>query len=175
LSDGWNKKKKKRSQGPFDFDEDLFGFMDFEDLMDDLMRNMMQEPWQKKPRVMGFSFKMGPEGKPVIEQFGNVKRGPQGMEFSESREPLIDVIYRLKEIIVTAELPGVQKEKINLKTMKDAVVIDVPSAEPKYHSKTLLKEEIDPKTAKASFKNGVLEIKFKKLKQEEQGTQIEIK
>lgn len=170
----WNKKKKK-TQSPFDFDEDFLGMSDFGDLFDDLMRDLMQlNPEERKPRVLGFSFKLGPEGKPIIESFGDVKRGPKGTEFLEAREPLINVDYRPKEVIVTAELPGVHKEKINLKTMKDTVVIDVPDAEPKYHSKIALREAIDPRTAKASFKNGVLEIRFKKLKASVDESQIKI-
>ena len=47
------------------------------------------------PFVYGYSVKIGPDGKPVIREFGNMKLGieeEQTMSLQESREPLVDVI-----------------------------------------------------------------------------------
>ena len=64
--------------------------------------------------------KTGPDGKPHISEFGNVKQGRVDGEQSvgpvvkDAREPLVDVMDAEKEIIVIAELPGVEKTDIDL-------------------------------------------------------------
>jgi len=46
------------------------------------------------PYVYGFKVTLGPDGKPIVEEFGNVKRLGNRPLLSEEREPLVDVIER---------------------------------------------------------------------------------
>ena len=69
------------------------------------------------PIVYGYSMTVGPDGKPVIREFGNVKRGPSKEwkeAISDTREPLVDVVEGDKEVRVIAELPGAKKQDIEL-------------------------------------------------------------
>ena len=69
------------------------------------------------PFVYGYSMTIGPNGKPVIREFGNVKPSRHGPMIKEEREPLIDVVNTDGEINVVAELPGVDKKDIKLNAL----------------------------------------------------------
>src|SRR5215207_10099145 len=71
------------------------------------------------PIVYGYSMTIGPDGKPKIQQFGNVKsfsgRGSfEQPSLSAEREPLIDISSTDKEVKIVAEMPGISKEKIKI-------------------------------------------------------------
>lgn len=86
------------------------------------------------------------------------------------------------EIVVTADLPGVQKEDINLKADSDGLEISAESTEEvkEENEKYLRKErssrtyrrrvawptEVDPETVSAEYSDGVLEVRAEK---EEEG------
>ncbi len=129
------------------------------------------------PFVYGYSVKIGPDGKPVIREFGNMKPGigeeEQPLSLHERREPLVDVIEDDKSIKVVAELPGVDKENIKLNAAVRGLTINVENAERKYFKELEFPVEIDRATAKSSYRNGVLEITFQK-KQDDVGTPISI-
>lgn len=88
--------------------------------------------------------------------------------------PNIEMYDRKNEIVVKAELPGVAKENIDLTITKDSLTLkgeakkeeeikeeDYYAAEISYGSfaRTIaLPVEVDSEKAKASFKDGVLEI-----------------
>jgi len=124
-----------------------------------------------KPYVYGFSMNIGPDGKPHVREFGNVgsKIKPTGEGgISEEREPLTDVIDREKEVTVIAEIPGVEKNDIKLKATKDLLDIKVDTAERKYHKGLKLPAEVKPDVSKATYKNGVLEVKLTKVEKKKQ-------
>lgn len=129
------------------------------------------------PFVYGYSVKIGPDGKPVIREFGNMKPGlseeEQPMSLQERREPLVDVIEDDDSIKVVAELPGVEKEDIKLHATVRGMTINVENAERKYFKELEFPVEIDRGTAKSTYRNGVLEIVFQK-KQDDIGTPINI-
>ena len=82
------------------------------------------------PFVYGYSMKVGPDGKPEIREFGNVKPSLEGPKVKEEREPLVDIIESNGEIHIVVELPGVDKEDIKLRGTETTLTIsvDVPSA-----------------------------------------------
>ena len=138
------------------------------------------------PFVYGYSMTVGPDGKPKIREFGNVKpsRKPEAFGFSkpsidikEEREPLIDVISTDNEIKIVAELPGVEKEDIKLHGTEDTLTISVDNQKRRYFKEVEVPAKIDPKKAKTVYKNGVLEITIPKIKEKKKarGEPIEIK
>ncbi|MEM4869208.1 MAG: archaeal heat shock protein Hsp20 [Desulfurococcaceae archaeon] len=130
-----------------------------------------------KPYVYGFSITIGPDGKPVIREFGNVKRVRGRPEIIEEREPLVDVFEKDDEVIVVAEIPGVDKDKIDLKITEDGktLIIRASNEERKYYKEVELPAKVDPDTSRATYKNGVLEVKLKKIgKEEGKGFKIKV-
>ena len=137
------------------------------------------------PFVYGYSMTIGPDGKPKISEFGNVKPSlkpaPFGLtkprlDVREERDPLVDVITTEKEVKVLAELPGVEKEDIKLHGTEDTLTISVDTPQRKYYKELEMPENVDPKSAKTNYKNGVLEVTLKKTKAKKKpkGEPIEI-
>jgi HSP20 family protein len=128
------------------------------------------------PFVYGYSMTVGPDGKPQIREFGNVKpslksetpfgsRRPS-LDIKEEREPLVDVISTDSEVKVVAEVPGVDKKDIKVYATEKTLTISVDTSERKYYKEVELPTQIDPKTAKSVYKNGVLEVTMTKAKEE---------
>jgi HSP20 family protein len=119
--------------------------------------------------------KIGPDGKPEIQEFGNIKKSLKGPQVKEEREPLVDVVDSGKEIRVVAELPGVEKTDIKLHGTEDTLEISVDTAQYKYHKEIQLPEKVKVREAKSTYKNGVLEVIFPKADQQNsKGEQINI-
>ena len=69
--DDEERKKFWRRRNPF---FDLFSEFDkMDDAMDAMMKRTFDEMPSGKPMSYGFSMKIGPDGKPKIREFGNVK------------------------------------------------------------------------------------------------------
>jgi HSP20 family protein len=136
-------------------------------IFDEARRISQKEPKEGGPYVYGFSMRVGPDGKPHIEEFGNVPggigaKGP--LEISQ-REPLTDIIEGDKEISVVVELPGIEKKDINLDVSEDFLTINVNTPKRKYHKELKLPCKVKTDSAKATYKNGVLEVKLKRVEE----------
>ena len=136
------------------------------------------------PIVYGYSMTIGPDGKPRVREFGNV-RSPSSLRggggsftrplISSEREPLADVTTSNTEVKVIVEMPGVSKDKITINAYDNSVEIKSDDPQRKYHEVIDLPPEADIETAKSSYKNGILEITFKKKEQTKpKGKQINI-
>jgi len=129
------------------------------------------------PFVYGYSVTVGPDGKPIIREFGNMKptfRGREPLELSDKREPLVDIFEDRDSVKVVAEVPGVEKDDIRLDAEGRSLTISVDAAR-KYYKRVELPADVDIETAKATYKNGILEVTFSKQKPEEpKGKKIKI-
>ncbi|UCH71267.1 MAG: Hsp20/alpha crystallin family protein [Candidatus Bathyarchaeota archaeon] len=137
------------------------------------------------PFVYGYSMTIGPDGKPQIREFGNVKpslkREPFGLtrpslDVKEEREPLVDVISTDNEVKVVAELPGVEKNDIQLHGTENTLTISVDTPERKYFKEVQMPTTVNQKAAKTAYRNGVLEITMPKIeeKKEPKGEPLKI-
>jgi HSP20 family protein len=189
--DDWDKRrKKKRDFDPFDIIDNI------REMMEEMMKEMGGRPFnmedfekflprfrlpsgfeKKGPFVFGWSMALGPDGKPVIREFGNkpgfdLQKGPR---IREERAPLVDVMETNDEVIVVAETPGIEKEEIKLRGTGKELEI---KAGDKFYKKLTLPVEILPDQAKANYKNGVLEVRLPRLKPKEEdkgnGTEIRV-
>ena len=160
-------------------------FKDMEDTMpSDSYREVRQPDGSIRreygPFVYGYSVKIGPDGKPVIREFGNMKPGLVGegespLSLQDRREPLVDVIEDAESVKILAELPGVDKQDIKLTATPKGLTISVDNPLRKYYKELEFPAEVDESTAKSSYKNGVLEAVFgKKKRRETRGTQLKI-
>ncbi|AHC51262.1 heat shock protein Hsp20 [Sulfolobus acidocaldarius SUSAZ] len=170
----------RRYRDPFDLFDELIKEIEeeFERFEREFERYGTEEGGKRfGPYIYGFRVTVGPDGKPIIEQFGNVKSYKGKPLISEEREPLIDVIERGEEVRVIAELPGVDKNNIKIKIIEGGkkLIIQASGEDRKYYKEIDLPTEVDDKSAKASYNNGVLQVVLKKLKgKEEKGTEIKV-
>lgn len=150
--------RDRRRDDPFarffeDFEKEFEGMRA---MMNEVMEQAMkanQDP--SKPFVYGFQFRMGPDGKPHISHFGDQKTLVPGSE--PAREPLCDVVEGEKEVAVTVELPGVEKNDIKLHVAEQRVTLEVDA--PRRYRKVLdLPARVKPSSAKATYKNGILDV-----------------
>ncbi|MEM2203870.1 MAG: archaeal heat shock protein Hsp20 [Sulfolobales archaeon] len=182
----------RRRKSIFDIFDELIREIDreiYEEFMD-LQRRFMSEmrelseevERQGSPKrfVYGFRITIGPDGIPRVERFGNVRRQPvrEGAQireigYSEEVEPLVDIYEDADMVTVVAEMPGVEKDKIKVRAVDRKLIIEAKNGK-KYYKEVELPTEVDMDSAKASYKNGVLEVKLKKLKKEEKGKEIHI-
>lgn len=180
----------------------LFGDRFFDE-MDRMMEDMLREAAGLAPRdlirerrmpdgstvreigpiVYGYSMKVGPDGRPVIREFGNVKpaqrpglRGiPEAkLEVVGKREPLVDIMEEADAIKIIAELPGVEKSDIKLNCDSRSLTISVDTPERKYYKDLELPAEVDPNSSKASYKNGVLEVSVTKMRPRARGRELRV-
>jgi HSP20 family protein len=140
------------------------------------------------PIVYGYSMTIGPDGKPRIREFGNVRSssplrggGGGGGSFStplisSERQPLADVITTDTEVKVVLEMPGANKENIKVNAYDNSVEVTTTDQEQrKYREVIEIPPETDIETAKSIYKNGILEITFKKKEQTKpKGKQINV-
>ena len=112
--------------------------------------------------VFGFSVKSAVGGKPVVEPFGNIKRTPKGPTIEKEREPITDIFDEEDEVIVMAEMPGINADDIKLDLKEDILDISAQNKDRKYHKEVLLPAKIKAETLRSSYKNGILKIKMKK-------------
>lgn len=192
----WFKPRRGRTS-PFGWMDRWFSDIDqmFERMFQDMAKGMPKDSITEKklpdgstirqygPFVYGYSMSMGPDGKPVIQEFGNVKPSKRpgafgleqpALEPKDSREPLVDVINESEQVRVVAELPGVEKPDIKTTISENKLTISVDSTARKYYKEIDLPSTVDPDTSKASYNNGVLEIVLRKVKPKPRGREIRI-
>jgi HSP20 family protein len=142
------------------------------------------------PIVYGYSMTIGPDGKPRIREFGNVRSssplrggggGGGGGSFStplisSERQPLADVITTDTEVKVVLEMPGANKENIKVNAYDNSVEVTTTDQEQrKYREVIEIPPETDIETVASTYKNGILEIVFKKKEQTKpKGKQINV-
>lgn len=108
--------------------------------------------------VYGFSVRMGLEGRPVIEQFGNVQETESGTVVAETREPLVDVLDEGDHILVVAELPGVEETDVRAQVQEDILEISAERGDRRYAGKVPLPAAVDVSEVTLAYRNGILEI-----------------
>jgi HSP20 family protein len=175
--DNWPTRRRRGSPfGPWGF-PDIDEMMremerafseEFKDLEKELPKNLVRESKTsdggvKKeigPIVYGYSVTIGPDGKPVVREFGNVRSG-EGRPWKaiqDKREPLVDVVSSEKEVRVIAEMPGVRKEDISVTVNEKSIVISVDKEDRGYYKELDLPGIVDPKGARSNYNNGILEV-----------------
>jgi HSP20 family protein len=122
------------------------------------------------PIVYGYSMTVGPDGRPHVREFGNVKslgrKGGIQQQISAEREPLSDVNSTDNEVKVVLEMPGIKKEDIKINAYNGAVevIADSINSQRKYQKTIDLPDDADIETARSTYNNGILEIIFDKKK-----------
>ncbi len=120
------------------------------------------------PYYYGYQITVGPDGRPRVKEFGNVRSTMSGLvDQNEIRDPLVDTNFNEKEntYVVTAEMPGVTKEDIKVSISEHTVTIRAEHGDKKYLSEIPFDVKLDDTLAKATYTNGILELKIKAKEQ----------
>jgi HSP20 family protein len=179
------------------FDRDMF--KEFEDMQQDMERmfNQFSDIQSNAPKelvreyqtpdggkvrevgpiVYGYSMTIGPDGKPKVMEFGNVKslagRGTgktnidgsrTNAQITAEREPLVDVNSTDTDVKVILEMPGIRKEDIKINAYDGEVEVIANDPQRRYHKTIELPQDADIETAKSKYHNGILEVTFNKKK-----------
>lgn len=168
-----NRKRRSGNSDERDFLESPFNFgfrFGFEDI-DEMIEGMFKTAYSLGENVKhnantiyyGYQVNIGPDGKPHVREFGNVRPTKRGTFELGSREPFVDVVVDNKDDVVkvVAEMPGVQKEDIKLQATEDSLSIKAENKERIYDTTVPLDTLVDPSTARASYNNGILEVTLK--------------
>lgn len=182
---------------PFDWPRQLFGrsrrgffddiFRGFDEMMHDMEREFEDmEKWisedfvmeyttprhnvrEMGPMVYGYSITIGPNGRPKISEFRNVKRSRRVSRLVRSEiggksgtEPLVDVITTDKEVKAIVQMPVVSKDRIKIYAYDNTVEVKSIDPQKRYHHTFEIPPETDIETVKSTCNNGILEITFNK-------------
>lgn len=143
--------RRKRRFAPW-FGESFEGTGKTERILDDMIRQAFGSPEEREKARRYY-----------VYQFGNVNSTHSGGSQIGKHAPLVDVLSEETNVVVVAELPGVNKNQIEIHASEDKIEISVGSPRWKYYNKLNLPAKVDPKSSATSYKNGVLEIRLKKL------------
>jgi len=116
------------------------------------------------PYFYGYQVSVGPDGKPHVREFGNIKPTAKGLVSpSEIRQPLVDTGIDEKGnlLTITAEMPGVTKQDVKVSLSEEQGSIHAEKGDKKYHTDIPVNVALDDKSAKATYANGILELKIK--------------
>jgi HSP20 family protein len=133
-------------------------------------RNSSRAQTPEPASIYGFSMSFSDDGTPIIEEFGNAS--PYGT--SDYVEPVTDVVEKYDTVCVLAELPGVEKEDIELRASDSQVTIKVDKPLRRFIKDIRLSCMVNPQTATAKYTNGVLEVTLRRAENIESGEKISI-
>ena len=142
--------------------------------IDDIFEEFKGRGSETGPYYYGYTMTVGPDGKPIVKEYGNVKPGL--LPTSDTREPIVDTIVDENEKVVKliAEMPGVEKTDVQIVVENKVVSISAEHDQKKYYAKVPLKNKVDENSAKASYKNGILQLVFKLVEDKPQGKTVEV-
>lgn len=112
--------------------------------------------------IYGFTVRTAGGGIPKVEQFGNIRATEEGAVVADVREPMVDIFDEKKEIVIVAEMPGVSEEEIHIEIRDDVLCLQT-TGERKYEKEILLPGVVDAKKLNKTFKNGILELRLKRV------------
>ena len=142
-------------------------FINVDELFENAKSNLGSGPY-----YYGYTLMIGPNGKPVIKEYGNAKPGL--LLTSNMKEPLIDKIVNNNVIKLVTEMPGLDKKDIKITIEENKIQIKGEKGEKKYYVETKLDDNVDQNSITAKYTNGILEIKFNLIKKQTKNKNIEI-
>lgn len=112
--------------------------------------------------VYGFTINTAGGGAPKVETFGNIKKTPDGPKVDEEREPITDIFNEKTELVIIAEMPGIEENEIKIELKEDILEISAAGKNRTYRKELLLPVKTIRKNLRQKFTNGILEIRIKK-------------
>jgi HSP20 family protein len=173
MSDPWWKRRKKKDPWLSDIYDEL---EKLGDLIDETMQKAFDNPSKDaQTKRKGFAVKIGPDGKPRIRELDSRQPQQDESEVSDEQEPLVDVIDEGETVVVLVALQGVDKDDIDLRLTGDTLTFSVDAVDFEWYDELRLPARVNPKSVRASYRNGVLEIKMKKAEKPFRADRISLK
>ena len=164
MSDAWWRRRKKKSPWSNDIYEELKKLGELiNETMEKAFENSSENPPVRSNRIKGFSIKIGLDGNPRIRELNDPQPLQDETVISDDLAPLIDIIEEEETLVVLAALPGVEKDEIDLRLTEDCLTVSVDAVNFEWCDELKLPTRVKPKSARASYKNGVLEVRIKKI------------
>ena len=110
-----------------------------------------------EPYIAGFSFRVGPEGRPHVQFFGDSPLRHNGFRIPMNEQLLEEKNNTLRVVL---DMPGVDKGDILVDATDDRLIVTAERESRKYKAEIDLKAKVQPDSGMAEYKNGVLEISF---------------
>jgi len=129
----------------------------------------MMNGFTSNAKTYGFTVHIGPDGVPHMHEFGDNVPASDNV-----REPLTDVSVENDVVRIVVELPGVQKEDIQLDCSETSVIVSVDTESRKFRKTVPLQTNIDVDSAKAEYNNGILEVTVNSKSKAPEGKRIDI-
>lgn len=159
-------------------------FEDIDKMFEEIFREsfLFEEPKRERgvkrrvygPYFYGFSVTVGPDGVPRIKEWGNIKPGTIRPIVSDTIEPFTDIIEEEDVVKIIMDLPGVEREDINVEATEEELTVSARRGDRKYYKSVKLPAKVKPETAKATYKNGVLTITIEKRERGRKGAGVRI-
>ena len=109
-----------------------------------------------------------------VDLLNEIERIPSKSRlFMQKRKEIGSVEDRDTELVLSADLPGIEKEDIELKVDSHSIAFSAKTEERNYDYGQSFDFDLDPEQVKATFVNGVLDVVVKKA-EGTQGKTIEI-
>lgn len=108
--------------------------------------------------VFGVSVKMGLDGAEA-RSTGTLKPEQARADTAQAREPMIDLYQEAEEIVITAELPGVEPEDINVLFDQGSLRITTRGRR-RYDATVPIEDQVDPSSLHHHYTNGILEVRL---------------
>ena len=133
-------------------------FEEFEKDVQDFARNTISAAHLKtEPYVAGFSLRLGPQGRPNVQFFGDSPLHHDGFR-SPMNEQILDEKSGVLRLVL--EMPGVEKNDIQVEATDDTAVVTADTEGRKYRAEIELKAQVQPDSGRAEYRNGILDISF---------------
>lgn len=114
--------------------------------------------------LFGIDIGIGKEGSANIKPFGNINKKEKDLVIEEVTEPLMDIFKESDNVLVVAELPGVNEDDFHFQVSGDILIIEATGRDRQYRKEVLLPVMVDPEGATTVFKNGIVEIRLPIIK-----------
>ena len=128
------------------------------------------------PYYYGYTMTVGPDGKPIVKEYGNVRPSSLPTSSSNVKEPYVDEVLDKENntLKLVAEMPGVEKSDIDVSVEEKSVTIKTKNESRKYEAHVPIKYKINENSAKARYTNGILELTFKLVDEKPKGRVVSV-
>ena len=152
LSDSWQQRRKRR----YEWLNRLSRTDRTERNLDEMLRRVLRNPDEDAKVHRSYSDPVEPTPVSYSKDLGA----------NEKSEPLVDVFEDRESVTVVTQLTGVDRSNVDLHTTQDKLTISVDSPDRKHFREVSLPAKVDVGSSSSRLKNGVLEIRLRKLREE---------